>query len=505
MNIVLLKIKIVNKKTVKTWDDILTLKNVFYIIGKVFCNRRKWVMTKDMTTGRPAKIIFDFTLPIFLGNVFQQFYSMADTIIVGKFVGNSALAAVGACGTLMFLILGFLMGMTAGFTVVTAQHYGAGNQETMRKSVVSAMFLSAVVSLLFTVLSMMFMKNILKWMNTPADMFEQAYGYIMVICGGIVAQVLYNLLASVLRAIGDSRRPLYFLCLSAVLNIFLDLLFIIAFRLGAAGAAYATVISQGISGLLCLVYIVKKVPELHLQKGDWKIDWNLARWQMKIGFPMAFQYSITAIGTIAVQSALNILGSVAVAGFSAAVKIEQIVTQAYVALGTAMATYCAQNVGAGRIDRIRQGFRSASWMGMLYAVGTGIPVFFAGKYMAVLFVSENVREITSYVDVMLKCVAVSFVFLVVVNIYRNGIQGMGYGIMPMTAGIAELVGRCGAALIASHFGSYLGICLASPAAWVLASVLLLCMYWWILRQYRIKGMIDQTEHGNALSWKKRFT
>lgn len=462
-------------------------------------------MTRDMTTGRPAKMIFHFTLPIFIGNVFQQFYSMADTIIVGKFVGNSALAAVGACGTLMFLILGFLIGMTAGFTVVTAQHYGAGNQTAMRKSVASAMLLSAAVSILFTVLSMLMMKNVLRWMNTPKDMFGQAYGYIMVICGGIAAQVLYNLLASVLRAVGDSKRPLYFLCLSAVLNVILDLLFIIVFHMGAKGAAYATVISQGISGFLCLVYIVKKVPELHLQKEDWRIDWDLARWQMKIGFPMAFQYSITAIGTIVVQSALNMLGSVAVAGFSAATKIEQIVTQAYVALGTAMSTYCAQNAGAGRIDRIRRGFASASWMGGVYAIVTGILVFFAGKSMTILFVSENVSQITAYVDTFLRCSAVSFIFLSIVNVFRNGIQGMGYGIMPMTAGIAELVGRCGAALIASHFGSYMGICLASPAAWVLAAGLLIVMYYWIIRQCQMKGMPVQTAGEHSPEWKKRYT
>ena len=405
-------------------------------------------MERDMIIGKPSKIILNFTIPIFIGNVFQQFYSMADTVIVGKFVGNSALAAVGACGTLTFLILGFLMGMTAGFTVVTAQHYGAGNHRAMRKSVASAAILSGIVSIVLTVTSMVLMRSVLHWMNTPSDMFDQAYSYIMIICAGIVAQVMYNLLASILRAVGDSKRPLYFLILAALLNILLDLVFIIIFHMGAAGAAYATVISQGISGLACLFYIIKSVPLLHLNKDDWKIDWNLALWQMKIGFPMAFQYSITAIGTIVVQSALNALGSVAVAGYSAAVKIEQIVTQAYVALGTTMSTYCAQNAGAGKISRIRQGFRSATWMGLIYAVFTGILIFFAGKYMTVLFVSENVRQLMSLVDGSLRCAAVSFVFLAVVNIYRNGIQGMGYGILPMTAGIAELIGRCGAALAA---------------------------------------------------------
>ncbi len=441
-------------------------------------------MERDMTTGKPSKIILNFTIPIFIGNIFQQLYSMVDTVIVGKFVGNAALAAVGSCGTLMFLILGFLMGLTAGFTVVTAQHYGAGNLKAMRQSVASAAILSTIVSVLMTAASMVMMKDILHWMNTPGDMYQEAYSYIMVICGGIAAQVLYNLLASILRALGDSKRPLYFLILSALLNIILDLVFIIVFHMGVAGAAYATVISQGISGILCLLYIIRKVPELRLSKEDWKLNGSLVKWQIGIGIPMALQFSITAIGTIVVQSALNILGSVAAAGFAAASKIEMLVTQAYIALGTTMATYCAQNTGAGKVDRIRQGFRNASWMGVVYAVVTGVVIFFVGKEMTVLFISENVGEIMRYVDIYLKCVGISFIPLAFVNIYRNGIQGMGYGILPMTAGIAELIGRSGAALIASHFGSYVGICLASPAAWVLAGGLLLWMYFKIMIKYQ---------------------
>lgn len=439
-------------------------------------------MGRDMTVGKPGRIILSFTLPIFIGNVFQQFYNMADTIIVGKFVGNEALAAVGACGTLIFLIIGFLLGMTAGFTVITSQHYGAGNQDAMRQSVASAVVLSAVISLILTVLSMVMMKRILHWMNTPADMFGQAYSYMMVICGGIAAQVLYNLLASILRAIGDSKRPLYFLILSALLNIILDLAFIILFHMGAKGAAWATVISQGVSGILCLLYIIRKVPQLHLRRDDWKFNRELIVWQMKIGFPMAFQYSITAIGTIVVQTSLNMLGSVAAAGFAAAAKIEQIVIQAYTAIGATMATYCAQNSGAGKRDRIREGFRFANGIGIIYAVITGAMVFFAGKYMTGLFVSENVDVIRGYVDIYLKCAGVSFIPLVFVNVYRNGIQGMGYGLLPMTAGIAELIGRSSAAIMASFFGSYLGICLASPTAWVLAGGLLIGMYCHIMRR-----------------------
>ena len=438
-------------------------------------------MEKDMTTGSPGKMIFNFTMPIFIGNIFQQFYNMADTVIVGKFVGNAALAAVGACGTLAFLIIGFLQGVTAGFTVVTAQHYGAGNMKAMKKSVASGAVLTLIVSVILTVLSMISMSKVLHLMNTPSDMYGEAYGYIMVLCGGIIAQALYNYLASVLRALGDSKRPLYFLVIAALLNIVLDLVFIIIFRLGAAGAAYATVIAQGISGILCLFYIGKMVPALHLHKEDWEMNGSLIGWQLKIGLPMAFQYSITAIGTIVVQSCLNILGSTAAAGFAAASKIEQVFSQAYVALGTTMATYCAQNMGAGKYTRIRKGFKNATLMGFAYAIVTGVIIFFGGKYMTVFFVSENLDQIMGYVDIYLGCVSVSFLPLVIVNLYRNGIQGMGYGLLPMTAGIAELIGRSGAALIASHFGSYMGICLASPAAWVLAGTLLIVMYFKIMK------------------------
>ena len=444
-------------------------------------------MEKDMTAGTPGKIIFNFTMPIFIGNIFQQFYNMADTVIVGKFVGNAALAAVGACGTLVFLIIGFLQGVTAGFTVVTAQHFGAGNMKAMKKSVASGAVLTGIVTVILTLLSMISMAKVLHLMNTPSDMYGEAYGYIMVICGGIVAQALYNYLASVLRALGDSKRPLYFLVIAALLNIVLDLVFIIVFRMGAAGAAYATVIAQGISGILCLLYIAKKVPALYLHREDWEIDKNLAGWQLKIGLPMAFQYSITAIGTIVVQSCLNILGSTAAAGFAAASKIEQVFTQAYVALGTTMATYCAQNMGAGKVKRISRGFRATTIMGSIYSVVFGVLVFFFGNMLTGLFVSENLDQIVGLVDIYMKCVALFFIPLNVVNVYRNGIQGMGYGFLPMTAGIAELAGRGLTAVVASHYKSNLGICQASPVAWIFASALRVVMYFGIMNKYKKAG------------------
>ncbi len=446
----------------------------------------------DMTVGNPTKIILNFTLPIFIGNVFQQFYNMADAVIVGKFVGTKALAAVGSTGTIMFLIYGFVVGMTAGFTVLTAQKFGAGDLPAMRRTVAGASILSLIIGLILTAAFMLLMEPWLHLMNTPSDIYADAYSYIMIISGGILAQMLYNLLASILRALGNSKVPLYFLIFSALLNIALDLFFIIVFHMGAAGAAIATIISQGVSGLLCLVYIIKKVPILHMTREDWHPEGALLKRQMQIGIPMALQYSITAIGTMMVQSSLNILGSTLVAAFTAASKIEQVVTQAYVALGTTIATYGAQNMGAGNILRIRKGFRSSTIIGIVYSFAAAALVMTVGKYMSYLFVSEDVALIIDSVDIYLKCVGAFFIPLTIVNIYRNGIQGLGYGLLPMMAGVAELIGRGVVAIIAARQHSYLGVCLASPAAWVLAAALLLVMYFYIVK-FDLKKIISRRE------------
>lgn len=445
-------------------------------------------LQKDMTSGNPGKIILNFTLPIFWGNVFQQFYNMADTMIVGKFVGTKALAAVGSTGTIMFLIIGFVIGMAAGFTVLTAQKFGAGDMKAMRQTVGGAAVLSAVISILLTALSMLFMKPLLQYMQTPSDIFSDAYAYIMIICAGISAQVLYNLLASILRALGNSKVPLYFLILSAGLNIILDLLLIIVFHMGVSGAAYATVISQGVSGLSCLFYIVKKMPVLHLEKEDWRPKGYLLKTQLAVGFPMALQYSITAIGTMMVQTSLNLLGSTAVAAFTAANKIEMLVTQVYTALGTTMATYCAQNMGAGKIQRIRQGFRAAMIQASVYSVVAAALIMTVGKYMIYLFLSGDVTEIMSSVDIYLKCIGGLFIPLAVVNLFRNGIQGMGYGILPMTAGIVELASRGVVAVIAARHRSFVGVCMASPTAWLFAGIFLLVVYYYIIRQQSQKNI-----------------
>ena len=443
-------------------------------------------MQNDMTVGNPMKIILSFTLPIFIGNVFQQFYNMADAVIVGKFVGNKALAAVGSTGTIMFLIYGFVVGMTAGFTVLTAQKFGAGDMKAMRKTVGNAAILAIIMSLIMTVLGMMAMKPLLGIMKTPDDIFKDAYAYVMIICGGIFAQALYNILASILRALGNSKVPLYFLILSAMLNIVLDLVFIIVFKLGAPGAAWATIISQGVSGVLCLVYIWKFVPELRMKKEDWYFRRNLAAKQIGVGIPMGLQYSITAIGTMMVQSALNMLGSYAVAAFTAGSKIEQIFTQAYVAQGTASATYNAQNIGAGKLERVREGFRASHFIGIVYSVVVGSFLFFAGKYFAYLFISDNAETVIPMVDIYLQCVGMFMIPLYVVNCYRNGFQGMGYGLLPMLSGVAELVGRGIMAIVASNKKSYTMACMASPFAWIVATVLLIGLYFYVMKDMKKK-------------------
>lgn len=440
-------------------------------------------MERNMTAGSPAKMIMNFTLPIFIGNVFQQFYNMADTIIVGQTLGSDPLAAVGSTSTITFLIWGLIMGAAAGFTVITAQRYGASDMEGMRHSVGNAALLSLFFSILFTVACLIGMGPLLRLMNTPENIFDDAYAYIMIFSGGIIAQMLYNLLSCVLRALGNSRTPLYFLILAALLNIVLDLVFILVFHMGVAGAAWATIISQGISGLLCLVYIIRCVPLLHLSRRDWKPDLHLSRIQIGIGLPMALQYAITATGSMMMQSSLNILGSTMVAAFTAASKVEQVVTQAFVALGNTMSTYNGQNVGAGEIGRVRQGFRISTIIGCIYAVVTAALLMTVGKYMTYLFVSDNVASLLDPVDTYLKCTSLFFIPLAFVNIYRFGIQGMGFGFLPMLGGVAELIGRGVVAFFAASHKSYLGVCMASPAAWVLAGALLVGIYFYILKHY----------------------
>lgn len=443
-------------------------------------------MQIDMTSGKPMKILMNFAIPVFLGGVFQQFYNMVDAIIVGKFVGTKALAAVGSTGTICFLILGFLMGTTTGITVLTAQKFGAGKMEEMRQSIGCAVWLSVMLAVVMTFFSMLFMRKILVIMNTPEDIFKDAYSYIMVICGGIFVQMFYNLLASILRALGNSRVPLYFLIVAAFLNIILDLVFIIVFNMGAAGAAWATVISQGLSDVLCLLYIIKAVPELHLNRDEWKFRKGIAVKQIGCGVPMGLQFSITAIGTMMVQSSLNMLGAYPVAAFTAGTKVEGVIAQGLASLGTSISTYNAQNIGAGKIERIREGLRAANIIGVVFSIIAGFTMFFCGKYLCYMFISDNTAEVIPMADTYMKVIGITLIAVHFVNVLRSGIQGLGYGALSMLSGIAELIGRGIMAVLAASYSSYLLVCLGTPVAWIVADILLIILYSYVMRDIQKK-------------------
>ncbi len=445
-------------------------------------------MELDMTKGSPFRLIIKFIIPIVIGNIFQQFYNMVDTVIVGRFVGVKALAAVGATGTIMFLILGFMQGLTTGFTVLTAQRFGAGDYSAMKKSVGNAAVLSIIITIIATILSVIGMDALLRVMNTPDDIFNMAKEYIVIICLGMGCNILYNLLASILRAIGNSKIPLYFLIVSAILNIFLDIFLIVYVHMGVAGAAWATVISQGVSGIMCLFYILWKVELLHTKKEDWKLDYYCVRNQLSIGLPMALQFSITAVGTILVQSALNILGSTVVAAYTAAGKVEQLVTQPYAALGMTMATYSAQNRGIDDLARIRSGVKVANILNFIYSILIGVVIVKAMPYVVSLFVSGNVSAILEYAQTYITVVSIFFIPLGMIFIYRNVLQGSGLSMLPMLGGVVELLSRSLLAFTAAQYKSYLGVCLANAAAWLSAGIFLWIAYLFVVRKWRKQGL-----------------
>lgn len=439
-------------------------------------------MELDMTKGNPTRLIVKFIIPIVIGNIFQQLYSMVDTIIVGRYVGVEALAAVGATGTISFLILGFLMGLTAGFTVLTAQRFGAGDMEGVKKSVGNGATLSIIITIVMTLFSVFIMDGLLKLMNTPEDIFEMAKTYILIICVGMGCSVLYNLLSSFLRAVGNSKVPLYFLVVSAVLNIILDLLLILVIPMGVAGAAVATVVSQGISGLLCLLYLMKKVPVLQIEKRHWKLDAQCTYNQLSVGVPMALQFSITAVGTILVQMALNMLGSTVVAAYTAACKVEQLVTQPYSAMGLTMATYCAQNRGINDIGRIRKGVRISNVMSLVYSIVIYGFILMALPYIIKLFVTGDTAELLEYARIYIGVCGLCFTGLGMIFIFRNAMQGCGFSFMPMMGGVVELLCRAVAAFTAARYHSYLGVCLGNASSWAVTGVFLAIAYLFMMRK-----------------------
>lgn len=425
-------------------------------------------MTNDMTTGNPVKLILLFSIPLLIGNIFQQFYSMVDTIIVGRFVGVEALAAVGTTSSMVFLVNGFVMGLTSGFAVLISQKYGAKDEAGVKKAVASSITLSIIATIIVTFISVISAKPLLALMNTPSNIMKDASTYIIILYAGNVAIIFYNMMAAILRALGDSKTPLYFLIVSSVLNIILDLVLIINFKMGVAGAAYATVISQGVSALLCVIYTYKKYKILRLKKEDFKVKKKYYRKHLKIGIPMALQFSITAIGIMTVQSAINIFGSTVIASYAAASKVLQLVMQPATTLGVTMATYCGQNIGAKRYDRIKLGVKKCVQISIITSLISAMVLIFLGKYFVMMFVSNPDAEILSYAQQVLNISAIFFIPLGLIFVYRNALQGIGDSFIPMMAGVYELVARAVVAFTLPKVLEFMGICLADPVAWFAA-------------------------------------
>ncbi len=449
-------------------------------------------MELDMTKGSPFKLIVKFIVPVLLGNIFQQLYNMVDTIIVGRCVGLDALAAVGATGTILFLILGFAMGLTTGFTVLISQRFGAGDRDGVKVAVYNAVFLSAIVSIVLTVISASSMRWLLTVMNTPADIFEMSYQYIIVICYGMVFTILYNIMASMLRAVGNSKVPLYFLIISAGLNIILDLVFIRTFNMGVMGASLATVVSQGVSGILCVFYTIKKVDILVPKKEHRHLDSHCIRNQLNIGIPMALQFSITAVGTIMVQSALNKFGSVVVGSYTAANKACNLATLPYSALGVTMATYAAQNRGVNDIDRIKKGVRVSNIMSAVYSIAIYAVALWTLSPLMKLFIDTKslavpFEEIYSYGRIYMIISGTCFIPLGAIFIYRNAMQGCGFSMSAMMGGVVELISRAIIASVASARMSFEGVCAADPLTWLVTGIYFFITYSFVLRKmYREK-------------------
>lgn len=433
-------------------------------------------MKKDLTTGRPISVILHFVLPLLIGNLFQQVYNMADSAIVGKYLGAKALAAVGGTGSISFLIIGFMVGISSGFSIIVARYYGSKDMDGVRRTIGTVLWISIGISAAVTALAAGLTRQILTWMQTPADIFEDSFSYIFIIFLGIPASMLYNTLAGILRALGDSRTPLYFLIIASFINIVLDFVFILSFDMGVGGAGLATVLSQLLSGLMCLFYMYKKLPDIHPSRSDLKFRPALARQLLFVGLPMALQFSITAIGCIISSAMSNTLGSAAVAAVAAAGKAQAFLTTPMDSMGATMATYCGQNLGAGRIDRVKKGYWGSIAVGIAFCAFAIPCSIFLGKYVALLFLDASEVAILAQVSDYLFWQALFYPALLMVNIVRNCIQGLGHSVLAMIAGVCELVGRAATTLILVRSVGFIGVSLASPVAWILAIMFLIPAY-----------------------------
>jgi len=434
-------------------------------------------MSNDLTTGKPMKLIIGFTIPILLGNIIQQFYYVIDSIIVGQFLGVNALAAVGATASLTFLVIGWIMGMTGGFAILIAQRFGANDMNGVKHYVAMSGYLCAIMSVVMTVGLVWSNHWVLSIMNTPEEIFMDSYHFIGVIYFGLTATIAYNIFASILRALGDSRTPLYFLALSSVINIGLDFLFIAGMSMGVEGAGYATVISQAVASILCFIYMIKKYPLLRLKKENAYFSFNSMKRLISMGVPMGLQFSITAIGSMIVQVALNGLGPIYIAAYTACGRIQNIITQPFPSLGASMATFVGQNIGAKRLDRVKEGVRANIILTVICSIFSMVAVLVFGDALVRMFVTENSGEVVAKARTLFYIAAGFYLPLGMIFVYRNTLQGLGYGLLPMLGGIFELAARVLVIMVLAKPFGYVGICFANPVAWIFALIPLVPAYY----------------------------
>ena len=431
------------------------------------------------------RLILEFMLPLLFGLLFQQFYNLVDTIVVGKYLGVDAFAGVGSTGSINFLVLGFCIGICTGIVIPVAQKFGQKDEEGLRRFVGNIIWVAAVFAVVICVVVSLLCGKILTWMNTPQDVFQYAYDYIFVIFLGIPVLFLYNTLSGIIRSMGDSRTPVVFLVLASLLNVVLDLAFIVGIGMGVAGAAWATIISQLVSGLLCLFYVARKFQILRLTKKDLRPSATHIRVLCGMGVPMGLQYSITAIGSILIQSAVNGLeGGVYVAAVAAGVKVNQVMFCPFDAMGSTMATYGGQNIGAGRVDRIGQGLRACGILGVAYALAALAGLYFFADKLILMFMDAGQVDVIDNARRFLLTGALFYIPLAFVNIVRFLIQGLGYSNLAVLAGVFEMAARGTVALWLVPALGYQAVCFANPAAWVAADIFLFPAYVFVIRRLR---------------------
>ena len=445
---------------------------------------------QNMTSGKPLGLIVKFAIPLLISNCFQQLYSISDILLVGNLIGVKALAAVGAAAPLFFFLVVVSIGFTNGLTVITAQSFGAKNYKRMRKSVATATLLSASFTFTFSVLMFILLDFLLKIMNVPDDIYADTKRFLLVICGGVIMIVMFNLLSGLMRALGDSKTPLYFLIFTTLINILLNVIFIYVCKLGVAGSALGTVVAMSISVAACLYYMSKKFPILHPRKGDWKLDWKFCKEHLYIALPMAVQFSIIALSSAITQSICNTFGFETIAAMTTAMRVEQLGAQPMVSFGIAMSTYVAQNYGAKMVARIRRGVFQCSVLSLVLSIVLALFVFVFGKQIVGIFVPDEapqlVDNVTSLAQTYLNISVIFYFFLGQIFIFRNSCQGMGNSVIPMISSIIELFMRAFAAVYLAKMFGFVGLCMASPLAWIGGAIVVAWGYFHIIHKINLR-------------------